>query len=184
MVDLFLIIVLIFGFLMGLKRGFILQTFHLLGFITAFIIAAIYYDVLSDRLALWIPYPELGNSSAWVDFLESMPLEVAFYNAVAFAIIFFAVKIIMQIIASMLDFVADLPVLKSVNKLLGAVLGFVEVYLIIFILLYILALTPMAQIQAWINDSWVALFIIEYTPFLSEKITELWFTQIESTLKG
>ncbi|GAA0601173.1 CvpA family protein [Virgibacillus siamensis] len=179
MVDLLLIIILIFGFLMGLKRGFVLQAFHLLGFITAFIIAAIYYNELSDRLALWIPYPELENSSVWADFLESMPLEAAFYNAVAFAIIFFAVKIIMQIIASMLDFVADLPVLHSVNKLLGAVLGFVEVYLIIFILLYILALTPLAQVQSWINDSWVALLIIEYTPFLSEKIMDLWFAQVD-----
>lgn len=184
MVDILLIIILLFGFLMGLKRGFILQTFHLLGFITAFIVAAIYYDELSERLALWIPYPELGDSSAWADFLESLPLEGAFYNAVAFAIIFLAVKIIMQIIASMLDFVADLPVLNSVNKVLGAVLGFVEIYLLIFILLYILALTPLAQVQSWVNDSAIALFIIEYTPFLSEKIMELWFTQTENILKG
>ncbi|WP_077327330.1 CvpA family protein [Virgibacillus siamensis] len=184
MVDILILILLIFGFLMGLKRGFILQAFHLIGFITAFLVAAFYYDDLSERLALWIPYPELADSSAWADFLESLPLEGAFYNAVAFAIIFFAVKIILQIIASMLDFVADLPVLNSVNKLLGAVLGFVEIYLLIFIILYILALTPLAQVQEWINDSSIALFIIEYTPFLSEQVKELWFTQTEKLLKG
>ncbi|PAV30436.1 hypothetical protein CIL05_08160 [Virgibacillus profundi] len=178
MVDFILILILVFGFLVGLKRGFILQLFHLAGFIIAFIVAAVYYDDLGPRLSLWIPYPEISDESAWADFLEALPLENGFYNAIAFAVIFFAVKIILQIIASMLDFVASLPLLKSVNKILGAILGFVEVYLLTFIILYILALTPITGIQAWINDSSIALFMIEDTPYLSEKIKELWFTHV------
>ncbi len=150
----------------------------MIGFIAAFILAALYYDKLAPRLALWIPYPELENSGAWADFLESLPLEGAFYNAIAFAIIFFATKIILQIIASMLDFVAELPILHAVNRWLGAVLGFAEVYLLIFIVLYILALTPVSEIQAWINQSAVALFIVEHTPFLSEQVKSLWFTHM------
>lgn len=176
MFDLIIIVLLIFGFLIGLKRGFILQLFHLVGFIIAFVLAAKYYDLLGERLALWIPYPELSNDSSWADFLQSLPLENGFYNAISFAIIFFAVKILLQIIASMLDFVASLPIIKSVNKLLGSVLGFLEIYLILFIILYILALTPIAGIQSWINDSSIALFMIENTPYLSDKIKDLWFT--------
>lgn len=183
MVDLILIALLIFGFFVGLKRGFILQAFHLLGFIVAFIISAIYYDQLAPRLALWIPYPELEDQGAWADFFESLPIEGAFYNAIAFAIIFFVAKIIMQIITSMLDFVADLPILSSINSILGAVLGFVEVYLLIFIVLYILALTPLTGVQSWVNDSAVALFIIEHTPILSEQIKNLWFTKVDNLLK-
>ncbi|QKY69621.1 CvpA family protein [Lentibacillus sp. CBA3610] len=184
MVDFILIVLLIFGFLIGLKRGFILQAFHLIGFIAAFILAALYYDELASRLALWIPYPELDDNSAWADFLEALPLEGAFYNAIAFAIIFFAVKILLQIIASMLDFVAELPILHSLNKLLGAVLGFVEIYLLIFIVLFILALTPLTEIQSWINNSSIALFIIENTPFLSEQIRSLWFTSMDDLLNS
>ncbi|MFC4556625.1 CvpA family protein [Virgibacillus kekensis] len=183
MVDLILIALLIFGFFVGLKRGFILQAFHLLGFVAAFIVAAIYYDELAPRLALWVPYPELENQGAWADFLESLPIEGAFYNAIAFAIIFFVTKVVMQIIASMLDFVAELPILNSVNKLLGSVLGFIEVYLLIFVVLYILALTPLAGIQAWVSDSSVGLFILEHTPVLSEQIMELWFTNVDELLK-
>lgn len=178
MADLIIILLLIFGLLMGLKRGLILQLFHLAGFVIAFIVAAMYYDEIGPRLALWIPYPEISDESAWADFLEALPLENGFYNAIAFAVIFFAVKIILQIIASMLDFVASLPVLKSVNKLLGAVFGFLEVYLLLFIILYILALTPITGIQNLINDSSLALFMIEDTPYLSEKIKELWFAHI------
>ncbi|MFD1362202.1 CvpA family protein [Lentibacillus salinarum] len=184
MVDFVLIVLLIFGFLIGLKRGFILQAFHLIGFMAAFILAALYYDELAPQLALWIPYPDLDSDSAWADFLEALPVEGAFYNAIAFAIIFFAVKILLQIMASMLDFVAELPILRSVNKLLGAALGFVEIYLLIFIVLYILALTPLTEIQAWINDSSIALYIIEHTPFLSEQIRTLWFTSMDDLINA
>lgn len=178
MLDVILLILLIFGFLMGLKRGFILQSFHLIGFIVAFVIAAIYYDTIADTLSLWIPYPELSGDSAWAAFLQSDLLESAFYNAIAFAIIFFIVKIILQIIASMLDFVASLPILRSLNKVGGAVLGFLEIYLILFIVLFILALTPMTNIQSLINNSSIALMIVEHTPYLSQKVNSLWFLEL------
>ena len=180
MFDFIIILLLIFGILIGLKRGFILQLFHLIGFIIAFIVAVKYYDVLGERLALWIPYPDLSSDNAWADFLQALPLKNGFYNAISFAIIFFAVKIILQIIASMLDFVASLPVLHSMNKLLGSILGFLEIYLILFIVLYILALTPIEGVQTWINNSSIALFIIENTPYLSEKVKDLWFTSMDN----
>lgn len=174
MMNLILIIILIFGLFMGLKRGFILQAMHLTGYIISFIVAALYYDKLAGKLSLWIPYPDISDESLWAGFLQSMPLENAFYNAISFAIIFFAVKIIMQIIASMLDFVSAIPILGSINKLLGAALGFVEVYVLLFVVLFILALTPLTQIQNWMNDSSVAMFIVEKTPILSKKIMSLW----------
>src|SRR5699024_8985380 len=136
MISLLLLVILLFGFLMGLKRGFILQLLHLIGFIVAFIVARLYYKPLAAALVSWIPYPELDSEQAWAMFINSMPMENAFYNAIAFAIIFFATKVVLQIIASMLDFVARLPILRHLNSILGAIFGFVEVYLILFILLY------------------------------------------------
>lgn len=174
MVNLILIVLLILGLFIGLKRGFILQAFHLLGFITAFIIAQLYYANLAPHLELLIPYPELSSESSWAQFLQYLPLEKGFYNAISFAIIFFAVKIVMQIIASMLDFVAELPILNWMNRMLGAVFGFLEIYFIIFIILFILALTPLSVVQSYINDSTVALFIIEKTPILSKQVMSLW----------
>lgn len=183
MVSIILLGLLIFGLLVGLKRGFILQAFHLLGFFVAFIAAAIYYNKLSPKLSLWIPYPELSSDSTWAIFIQSLPLESGFYNAISFAIIFIIVKIAMQMIASMLDFVAALPLLNSVNRILGALLGFLEVYLLLFIVLFILALTPIASVQSWIDGSSVALFMIEKTPFLSNKLQSLWLVHLESLFK-
>lgn len=180
MINIIIITLLLFSILMGLKRGFILQTLHLVGFIAAFMVASLYYGKLAPHLTLWIPYPDLTGGGAWAEFLQAFPLETGFYNAISFAIIFFATKIVLQIVASMLDFVAELPILSSINKLLGGILGFVEVYLILFIILFILALTPIATIQEYINNSSIALNMLENTPYLSEQVETLWFTQIGS----
>src|SRR5699024_8948635 len=115
-------------------------------------------------------------------FLQSAPLEKAFYNAIAFAIIFFSIKIILQIIASMLDFVASLPILNSINQIAGAILDFLVIYLIIFVVLFILSLIPIGNTQEWINDSFIALFIIDHTPYLSEKVKTLWFMELGSII--
>lgn len=178
MVTLLLLFFLIFGFFMGLKRGFVMQLFHLIGFFISLIIAVIYYKTFANHLSLWIPYPELSDEANWAVFLNSDPLEHAFYNIVSFAMIFFVVKIVLQIIASMLHFIAQLPLLRTVNKWVGGVLGFVEVYLIAFIILYILALTPIASIQTRIEKSTLATLIIEHTPFLSQFTKSLMFADL------
>lgn len=182
MISLVIILVLIFGVLRGLKRGFVLQLMHFASFIISFVVAVIFFRDLAEHLALWIPYPDLGDDSLWGIFLHTMPLENAFYNGISFAIIFFATKIILQIITSMLDFLANLPVLRSVNKLLGAVLGFFEVYLVTFIVLFILALIPVGSIQTHISSSLLATLIVEHTPFLSDALQSLWFTEVLSIL--
>ena len=182
MISLIILLLLIFGFFMGLKRGFILQLMHLTGFIIAFIVAAFYYKKLSVHLSLWIPYPDIGDSTIWAIFNSTMPLESAFYNGIAFILIFFVTKIVLQIIASMLDFLARMPVLRPINKLLGSILGFLEVYLILFVLLFVLALAPIGKVQAKLDGSFMAKLIIEKTPFLTNGIESLWFTEILSKI--
>lgn len=182
MITLILLVILIFGVFMGFKRGLILQAVHLIGFIVSFIIARLYYQKLSAHLSLWIPYPELTGDGAWAVFLNSMPLETAFYNGIAFVTIFIGAKIVLQIIATMLDFVSRLPILNIANKLGGGILGFLEVYFITFILLFIAALIPMESVQNKIMTSKLAMFIIEKTPFLSDLFTSMWFTDILTKL--
>lgn len=178
MLNFIIIVLLIFGVLRGLKRGFILQIIHLTGFIVAFIVANKYYVPFSSKLTLWIPYPNLGENNTIKTLFSNADLEEVFYRAIAFVLIFFAVKIVWQIIGSMLDFVASLPILSQLNTWAGAILGFVEVYLLIFILLYISALIPMEIIQHHVTNSSLAAGIIENTPYFSEKIKALWFNYV------
>lgn len=173
MLDIILLIILISGFLIGLKRGFIMQLVHLIGFVAAYIVAYVYYDDLAPKLELWIPYPASNNGS--VSFLlDSISLEQAYYNAIAFAILFFATKIILQILGSMLDFLAHLPLLHTVNRWLGGLLGFVEVYLIVFILLYVAALVPIETFQTYYEHSWIAQGMVKNTPVFSETVKDMW----------
>ena len=47
---------------------------------------------------------------------DNANLEDAYYRAIAFVVIFFAVKIVWSMIGRMLDFIAKIPVLKQLNS--------------------------------------------------------------------
>ena len=113
MLDLAVLIILVFGFLIGLKRGFILQLIHLTGFIISFIVAYLYYNRLAPVLTLWVPYPNLSSNSTLSFLFDNVNLEDAYYRAISFVVIFFAVRILLQIIGSMLDFIAQIPDIKT-----------------------------------------------------------------------
>jgi len=166
---------LLIGIMVGLRRGFILQVIHMTGFIVAFIVAVMNYDKLADKLVLWVPFPQMGNSSSLSLLFGSMDTENAYYNGIAFLVIFFAVKIVWQIIGSMLDFIAQFPILNMLNRWGGGILGFMETYLIMFVLLYLAALLPIQIVQEQIQGSFLAESIVMNTPYFSEKIKDLWF---------
>ncbi len=174
MLSLAIIIILIFGFLVGLKRGFILQVIHLTGSIIAFLVAYIKYDDLAPKLTLWIPYPSFTTVSELDFVFGNGDLETAYYRAISFVVLFFGMKLILQILGSMLDFVASLPVLKTINTWAGALFGFIEIYLLVFIVLYVAALLPIESVQRSIQNSAMAGFIIDHTPVLSALIRDIW----------
>ncbi|MGG3843585.1 CvpA family protein [Anoxybacillus kestanbolensis] len=173
MIDLLICFILLMGLLIGLKRGFILQFIHMTGFLIAFIVAYNYYDQLAPRLKLWVPYPSFGDGETVKLLIESTNLDEAYYRVIAFAVLFFVAKIVMQMIGSMLDFVAQLPLLKSVNRWAGGALGFMEVYLLLFVLLYVSALVPVSAIQQPLHNSFIASFIVKHTPILSNFVKHM-----------
>ncbi|WP_026671562.1 CvpA family protein [Alkalihalobacterium bogoriense] len=174
MVSIILFIILLSSFFIGLRRGFILQLIHLTGFIISLIVAYMYHRELATYIRLWIPYPQLSSESPISMFIEMFNFESVYYSGIAFAILFFGTKIIMQIIGSMLDFVSHLPILRTVNGWLGGVLGFLEAYLIMFVVLNVAALLPIEIVQSFLHQSSLAQFIVNHTPFLSEWIKDIW----------
>lgn len=173
MIDLILLVLLIGGFFIGLRRGLILQVIHLTGFVVAFLVAYFYFDDLAPQLRLWIPYPSLSDGSASI-LLSALNMEDIYYRGIAFAVLFFGTKLALQILGSMLDFLADLPILRTVNRWLGGALGFIEIYLVIFLFLYIAAIVPVDSLQHALNGSFIAESIVKHTPVFSEKLQHLW----------
>ena len=175
MLDIILLSILLMGVAVGLRRGFILQLIHITGFLVAFIVAYLYYNDLAPKLELWVPFPSFGESSSYNMLFETIGIENAYYNAIAFIVLFFGTKIIWQIVGSMLDFIAQFPILKPLNRWGGGVLGFLETYLIIFIVLYVAALLPIQTLQESLQASFLAKTMVEHTPVLSATIKDLWF---------
>ncbi|MFP7199904.1 CvpA family protein [Lysinibacillus halotolerans] len=175
MLDIILLIIFAASLLVGLKRGFIVQAIHLASFFVALIVAYIYYKPLAEKFVLWIPYPGVTDSSSMVLVLDSLNVDETFYRIIAFAVIFFAVKIALQILGSVFDFITYLPILNSVNRILGAILCFIEFYFIMFILMYVLALIPMGPIQNMMDGSFIANLMLEHTPIFTDMVRDWWY---------
>ncbi|MFB4159773.1 CvpA family protein [Geomicrobium sp. JSM 1781026] len=178
MLSVLILLILVTNFFIGLRRGFILQLFHLVSFFGSLIVAYLFYSDVAEYLRLWVPYPQFLDDPSNM-FISAFNFEAVYYNGIAFAILFFATRILLHILASMLDFVSHLPVLRSVNRLLGGALGFVEAYLIVFVLLIVAALLPVDAVQQTIGNSSIARLIIDHTPFLSGWLQELWISPVD-----
>lgn len=172
MIDALLLFFLILGTVIGLRRGFVLQSMHLIGTIGALIIARLFYQQLADKLDLIVPYPstQLDNSVLlnWIDG------EHAFYRAVSFVFLFVVGKVVLQMVATVFDYLAQLPLLKQLNGLLGSIFGFIESYLVIFIVIFFIAMIPIPFVQDKVHNSHIAKLIVEYTPILSSRAVH-WF---------
>ena len=165
-VTVIIIFLLISGWVNGLRRGFILQVFHLAKMLGSLFIAWYFYGDLASHLAKVIPAPSAGGSLGMIQSI--LPVESAFYNIIAFVIVYIVARIVLGMIARTLDGFARLPLLNSVNKLLGGLLGFVQTYVIVFIVIVILTVIP--SVSGWMVNSGLAMMIAKQTPVLSDTI--------------
>ena len=175
MLDLFILVVFIMSLIIGAKRGLIVQLIHIGSFLIALIVAVIYYKPLADKFVLWIPYPGFTEGSTMTLVLDSIDVDRTFYRVFAFALIFFIVKIALQILGSMFDFLTYLPVFSSLNYVLGAVLGFIEAYMLLFIGLYVIALLPIDSIQSIVDGSFITGLMLEHTPIITKLFQDWWY---------
>ncbi|UCZ52203.1 CvpA family protein [Bacillus shivajii] len=174
MLSFLLFIALVISFFVGFRRGFILQLIHLLGFVVAFIVAYLYYQEVAHYIRLWVPFPQLSSESGMNLLVDAFKLEEVYYNGIAFAILFFVTKIVMQVVGSLFDFLAHLPILNMINRWLGGLFGFIEGLLIIVVLLHLAALIQLEMVQEILQGSSFAQMIFEYTPILSNQLKGLW----------
>ncbi|WP_052256143.1 CvpA family protein [Salinicoccus sp. YB14-2] len=176
--TLIILILLIIGIIVGYRRGFILQFFHLIGTIAAVIIAALNFEHLASRLDLVLPYPSTTETLANPIFPDIVNAEYAYYDMSAFFVIFIVTKIVIQLIVSAFDYFQQIPVFGIVGEIVGAVLGLFEIIYVLVVILFMLSMVPLEFIQTSIQDSGLANFILEHTFILSDKFME--WLQIES----
>lgn len=173
MLSLAILGILAFGTYLGFKRGFAKQAVSTFGFIIAFVVAKIFYGAVSQTISEFIPYPSNSYTDGFSSLFSGIDLESAFFNAMAFILIFIVVKIVLNIVATVFNVVAKLPLLNGINRVFGAALGFVEYYITTFFALIFAALIPSDTIQTAISNSPIAEWMITNTPILSNLIAKL-----------
>ena len=156
-VSLVIVILLIFGFLLGFKRGFTYQLIKMLGvFIVLFLSIT-----LKDELGLFL----LNNFDV---FNLNSSISIIIYQSISFIILFFIFNLILRIIlkisASFEKLLKATIILGIPSKILGGILGFIEYYIYVFLVLIIVSL-PIFNLDI---KSGVANFMLNKTPIISK----------------
>ncbi|MFK2824576.1 CvpA family protein [Bacillus sp. B190/17] len=168
MIDIIILLFIFFGIVIGLKRGFILQFFHIAGSILAILAALTLREQVAPLLKNWIPMPPVDQNLAFRFVTTSF--ESFYYGAIAFILIFLLVKIALSMLGSLVNKVAQIPIIREVNKIGGGIFGFLETYLLLFVLIYLAALLPQNGLSTMIDNSAVAAYMIHHTPYLSDAL--------------
>ena len=163
-VDLIIIILIIFGAVMGFKRGFTKSLVSAVGMIVIVILAFLLKNPVSTILYEHLPFFQFGGIIKGVTVLN-----IALYELLAFIIVLavlgIALKILMVVTTIFEKILAITIILGIPSKILGAVIGALQWFVIVFIGLYILNM-PMFNIKE-VSSSTIAPKILSSTPIFS-----------------
>lgn len=169
LVDIFIIVFIFFGGLVGFKRGVIKEFVSAVGLVVITILAFFLKNPLSVIFYENLPFFKFGGI-----FKGVTALNIALYEFVAFFIVFSVLMILWKVVlfaSSIVQKIINLTIIFGLpSKILGFLIGIVEYYLICFIILYILVL-PIFNIHI-VNESKYADYILNKTPIVSDTIKE------------
>lgn len=154
-----IIILLVLGGIIGYRRGLTLQALHMLGTLSAVIIAALNFELLATRFDMILPYPAPGDESMTTALPDLVDPELSFYKMGAFIMIFFLAKIIMQLIVSAFDYLQQVPILGLIGSIIAAAVGVAEFIVMIVIVLFMIALVPIEFVQDAVDGGLFRQFI-------------------------
>lgn len=167
MLDIIILAFILFGALIGFKRGIIKQSVITIGIILVILLSFILKNPISIFMYKHFPF------FSFYGLYENISiLNILLYEVIAFFIVFSILSTILLIIIKIsnsfdkilkLTFIFALP-----SRVLGAVLGALEYYLIMFIILFVL-MQPMFELSNsdLFKNSKLKDKIIEKTPFVS-----------------
>lgn len=171
MLDIIIFMIILFGALIGFKRGIIKQSVVTIGMIIVIVLSFVFKNSVSSFMYQHFPFFSFNGL-----YENIAVLNILLYEVIAFFIVFSILSTILMILIKIsnsfdkilkLTFIFALP-----SRILGAVLGAVEYYLIVFIGLFIL-MQPVFELNNsdLFKNSVVKDVILEKTPFMSGYIS-------------
>ncbi len=164
-IDIIIIIFLIFGALLGFKRGFTRQLINSLGSIVVLILAFKLKNPVSVILFKILPFFKFDKILKGATVLNIVLYELLAFLIVLFILLFF-LRIAMTA-SKIFEKVLNLTIfLGIISKILGAIVGVITNYVIVFFVLYILTL-PIMNVSG-VEESIYKDKILTRTPVLSK----------------
>lgn len=164
-VDTIIIVLLLFGGLLGFKAGFIKKITSFIGLFVIIVLSFILKNHVSFLFYEYLPFFNFGGIIKGVQVIN-----VLFYEIVAFIIIFIALMCVLRmilVITGLVEKILQATIFLSLpSKILGLVVGVLESYIYVYIGILILSL-PIFNIS-FINDSKLCSVILKDTPIISE----------------
>ena len=159
---------------LGYHRGFVAQLVSIAGLFLALLTAYWFYDDVSPLVATLLPLDRFQSYGKYAFLAENLNWNIYFYNAVAFAVVFFIVKIGLSIVGRLLHLIASIPGLKTLNKWSGALLALIEAIVLFAIAVHVMIVIPSDRLQQTLESSVSAGYTVKHTPELTAKLMELW----------
>lgn len=164
-VDVFIILLLGLGAVLGFKRGFTKSLATSVGFVAVIILAFILKNPLSELM-----YQNLPFFNFWGIFKGVTVLNILLYEIIAFLIILSILTVILKVIifaTSIFEKILNFTVVLGIpSKLLGIIVGIIEYYVITFVILFVISL-PIFNIDFIEGSKWRKP-ILNNTPILTD----------------
>jgi uncharacterized membrane protein required for colicin V production len=180
-VDITAAVLLIGGTAYGYHRGLIRQLISLTGFIVAYVIAFAFYDDVAPLLRSWIPLTAFEPVEKYEGIVRGLRLDVYVYNAIAFALLLFLIKIGLNVAGHLLDWLSRVPGLNMANRWSGALLALAEAALIIVIAVHVIQYVPAGAVRDSFGESRISEWVLQSTSQFTERWTDL-FSKSEETI--
>ena len=163
MLDIIIIIFILFGAILGFKRGFTNELVNAIGLIVVIVLAYIFKNPVSTILYENLPFFKFG-------ILKNIEiLNILIYETIAFILCFLVLLLILKIVfavSSIFEKILNATIILSIpSKLLGALVGIVYHFVLSFVIVYIISLIFIDS--NIINESKFSKKILSNTPLLS-----------------
>lgn len=163
-VDILIIIFILFGFLIGWKRGFTKQIISAVGLILAVVIAYLFKNPISQLFYKFLPFINFKG-----EFEGVSALNIIFYELLAFIILFCILMAVVEVLTKLSEKIEKILkftiILGIPSKILGGIAGIITNFIYAFVALFFLSL-PVFNLTL-VTDSKIVNKILSSTPVLS-----------------
>lgn len=162
--DIIILLIILFGGVIGFKRGFTNELLHFIGFFIVLSLAFLLKNPISVILYENLPFFKFGGILKGVTVLN-----IALYEIIAFFIVLSLLMILFRIllkVTSIFEKILKATIILGIpSKIAGGIIGIIESYVWVFILFYIFSF-PIVDF-AFVNESKIKDTVLNKTPILS-----------------